>query len=526
MKNGSLTVGFVALLVAGGLAASGYGAGSNEFQRAGNDSSPVQVGARPDGVAPRQPRARVPVGIYAVVPVENVVAKQQTENPTDTTADLDTYLDGFYTDLLNNTAVSGLTLQIHWDTLNPNPPTDANPYFWNYVDDAFTSVAQWNFNNPNATLNPKTIQLIVTPGFNSPNWVRDDLTSCDPLFYGSPVPSGFSCGEVTFTNFQEGGDSPVLPLPWNTTYQAAWKTFLQALAARYDDNTAFVSIAVAGPTAASAEMILPNGTTENQLQFVADGGAAISPNAMWKALLQLQYPDNTTYWATDQAFIDAWNAAIDMYGEVFSGVTLVATTGNGLPKFGSTAGPFPAPTTPIDFTPDCLYSENMDCQAETTILEHFVDPSVGGFNAKATQTSGLESTRPPGDLGEVGVRYLSQLTAGSTETSQILGGAQFNGPFSTSTQAAENEGGSPNRQQALFNVLQDFFTGTSVAGEYCKPYAVAPAPLNYLQIYYQDIQYAASHGATSVDEDCSTVMVSAQDLLATASQQLLEIAEP
>ncbi len=454
------------------------------------------------------------------------MANQQTENPSITAAELDTYLDGFYTDLLNNPAVSGLALQIHWDTLNPNPPTDPNPYFWNYVDDAFTSVAQWNFNKPNATLNPKTIQLIVTPGFNSPQWVRDALTSCDQLFYGSPVPSGFSCGEVTFINFQEGGDSQVLPLPWNTTYQAAWKTFLQALAARYDGNSAFVSIAVAGPTAASAEMILPNGTDQNQTQFESDGGAAIAPNTMWKDLQQLQYGDNPVYVGTDQAFIDAWDNAIDTYGEVFSGVTLVATTGNGLPKFGATAGPFPAPTTPIDFTPDCLYSENMDCQAETTILEYFVDPSVGGFNAKATQTSGLEASRPPGDLGEVGVRYLSQLTAGSTGTSQILGGAQFNGPFSTSVQAAENEGNSPKRDQALFNVLQDFFTGTSVAGQYCKPFAVGPAPLNYLQIYYQDILYAASHGPTSVNEDCSTVMVSAQDELNTASQQLLEIAEP
>lgn len=524
MKNGSVTVGLVALLIASGAGALGYAADTNdasamEMHRGGQ-------GAKPEGMAPPQPRARVPVGIYAVVPVEKVVANQQTENPSITTAELDTYLDGFYTDLLNNPAVSGLALQIHWDTLNPNAPTDPNPYFWNYVDDAFTSVSQWNLNNPTATLNPKTIQLIVTPGFNSPQWVRDALTSCDPLFYGSPVPSGFSCSEVTFTNFQEGGDSTVLPLPWDPTYQAAWKTFLQALAARYDDKTAFVSIAVAGPTAASAEMILPNGTTENQLQFVSDGGTAIAPNTMWKALLQLQYPDNTTYWGTDQAFIDAWNAAIDMYGEVFSGVTLVATTGNGLPKFGATAGPFPAPTTPIDFTPDCLYSENMDCQAETTVLEHFVDPSVGGFNAKATQTSGLEATRPPGDLGEVGVRYLSQLTAGSTETSQILGGAQFNAPLSVDN-GAETEGGSPVVAQALFNMLQDFFTGTSVAGAYCEPFAVAPAPLNYLQIYHQDIQYASNHGvATSVNEVCSTVMVSAQDELNTASQQLLEIAEP
>src|SRR5208282_6372674 len=97
-----------------------------------------------------------------------------------TTAQIDANLTSFYTGLLNNPAVAGLTLQIHWDTLNPNPATDPNPYFWNYVDDAFSSVNQWNIDNPYTTApSPKTIQLIVTPGFNSPSWVLSSLTSCD-----------------------------------------------------------------------------------------------------------------------------------------------------------------------------------------------------------------------------------------------------------------------------------------------------------------------------------------------------------
>lgn len=467
---------------------------------------------------------RVPAGIYAVVPVERVLAAKYSRTIDVLPSAVNTYLNGFYAGLLNNPAVSGLTLQIHWDTLNPNPPTDAAPYFWDYVDDAFSAAQTWNTNNPSGT--PKTVQLIVTPGFNSPQWLRDELISCDPVFWKTSrhfLATG--CGKVTFTNFNEGGDSTELPLPWNTTYQAAWKTFLQALGARYNSNSAFVSIAVAGPTAASAEMILPRGDNADQMQFVAHGGAVLSSNAIWKELLQVQYAD-PAYLGTDQAFIDAWNNAIDTYGDVFSDVTLVATTGNGLPKFASTAGPFPPATVPIDFSPDCAGAENMDCQAETTILSHFVLSSVGGSNAKATQTSGLEATRSgKGYLGVVGVRYLSQLTAGSTQTSQILGGAQFNSALSVNN-GAEEEGGSPVVAQALFNMLQDFFTGTNVAGLYCEPSPAAPAPLNYLQIYYQDIQFAASHGAKSVAEGCSTVTISPQEELNMASQQLFEIAEP
>ena len=158
----------------------------------------------------------------------------------------------------------------------------------------------------------------------------------------------------------------VLPLPWNSTYKSAWRTFPTALSARYLSNPASVSIAVAGPTAASSEMIMPNdaNTTNPQTQF----GTPIAPNGMWRLLLALQYPGMAAYQNTDQAFIDEWNAAIDMYGQVFSGVTLVATTGGGLPNLSQNF------TIPPAFVPDCS-NPNMDCAAETTILSYFVNPS-------------------------------------------------------------------------------------------------------------------------------------------------------
>ena len=141
--------------------------------------------------APRRPR-----GIYAVVNVEQAI-NQQKGNPT--TAQLDTYFNIFYQSLLNDPAISGLTLQVHWDTVNPNAPPASNAYLWNYVDDAFAQAAAWNAQNPSGV--PKTIQLIVTAGFQSPQWMLNQLTSCDGLFQTPAVTTPSTCGKVDVHEF-------------------------------------------------------------------------------------------------------------------------------------------------------------------------------------------------------------------------------------------------------------------------------------------------------------------------------------
>ena len=124
---------------------------------------------------------RIPRGIYAVVNTEDLINQMQ---PSVTTAQLDAYFNSLYQDLLSNPAVAGLTLQVRWDRVNPNPPAAANPYLWNIVDDAFNQAAAWDAQNPGQT--PKTIQIIATPGFNSPTWMLAQIPSCDGLFQ-SPV---------------------------------------------------------------------------------------------------------------------------------------------------------------------------------------------------------------------------------------------------------------------------------------------------------------------------------------------------
>ncbi len=521
----------------------------------------------PGATAPRRPR-----GIYAVVNITEEIKQQQRTNPSITPSQIHAYLQGLYRDLLANPAVSGLTLQAHWDMLNPRPSSDPEPYDWSYLEDAFQVVS---VRNARDMVEPaaRTIQLIVTAGFQTPAWVLDQIPSCDGLFQTPRQTPPNACGKATFVGFVEDGDGTELPMPWNPVYKAAWRTFLAALAAQYGSNPALVSIAVAGPTASTAEMILPHsGNTPPQFGW-------ISPNQMWIQLLAFAYPGKTAYQNSDQAFIDEWNAAIDMYGQIFSGVTLVATTGNGLPNLKDTGFTIPAP-----FGADCTRNPDMDCAAETTILSHFVDPGVGGANAKATQESGMEASRVGLDMGIDGVKRLSQGTAQFTSpSSQILGGSQFNSSFSvltlqegcTSTfppnasdtplacsippsctetaclpvacipQACLAPGVTPADltnykkfsdvppkdlippEQALYNVLKIYFDGTPAASLFGG--TPASAPLNYLQIYAADIQYAESHAgapARVVETGGTSVLLSAQDLLDLASLELLEIAEP
>ena len=68
---------------------------------------PPDLGAQPIQPAPRRPR-----GIYAVVNIEDNVNQQRKTNPSIAPAELKAYFDNLFQDLLNNPAISGLTLQV------------------------------------------------------------------------------------------------------------------------------------------------------------------------------------------------------------------------------------------------------------------------------------------------------------------------------------------------------------------------------------------------------------------------------
>jgi len=100
------------------------------------------------------PYPRRPLGVYAKVVPSDVIKPK-------TNADWSSYFDCLYGQLLANPAISGITLQVNWDLVNTAP----NVYDWDYVTNAFNQVSNWNTLNPQT---PKTIQFIVTAGFNSP----------------------------------------------------------------------------------------------------------------------------------------------------------------------------------------------------------------------------------------------------------------------------------------------------------------------------------------------------------------------
>jgi hypothetical protein len=86
---------------------------------------------------------------------------------------------------LNNSAVSGLLVQVKWQDLQPlepgaqtpSAPSNSDSTAFSYLDAAFNAVDMWNKHNPSAA--PKTLQLSVSPGFNSPAWLFNHLQSCD-----------------------------------------------------------------------------------------------------------------------------------------------------------------------------------------------------------------------------------------------------------------------------------------------------------------------------------------------------------
>ncbi len=534
---------------------------------------------------------RGPMGIYANVRL--ATALTQAENLVCPSHDVrcvfnpelvDQYLTNYFGYLLDNEAVSGLLLETEWQQLQPSDPgplsSPPNPgsFYFNYVDDAFNAIIAWNKANPSKP--PKTLQLGVTPGFNSPlntqgsGWLLNYLSSCDGLFVGSsvvlPNPALTECGYTTI--FFKTEDLPhiqiPLPMPWNPIYKAYWKVFLTALNQHIASNreyvSSFVSIGVGGPTASSTEIILPNGANASDCTSKkpknpnaclltlpgVSGAHSVDVYTAWNCLLGNAYgaPGNclspgygttSSYINSDRAFVEEWAAAIDMYGEVFSGVTLIVATGNGLPNFPNANNSY-LQNAPLAFGPDCGTSSTttMDCAAETAIVAYFAGPPIGGANAKATAMAGLKAGDLTATTGEgSGSRRVKWLTYNTTDgpsvlyssgssgtgsmvlVSRMLGGLQLAGKFSDTIPDAQGvssmqtEGcfSSPpcpmTPEQALLNVLTAYFSGTSVGGAFPKgvtstfPYGgtstiavgsetVVDAPLNYLQIWDADILYA------------------------------------
>lgn len=535
---------------------------------------------------------RGPAGVYANVLLSSVLNKfcpSARPGHFCFVKDVDDKITNYFLYLLSNPAVSGLLLQAQWQDLqpsdpgpNPSAPTNPDSTFFNYIDDAFNAISLWNEANPAAP--PKTLQLDVTPGFNSPAWLFNYLQSCDGLFMTPAPPAGALSGCGYTTIFYRTENQPVmqlpLPLPWSPAYKAYWRAFLMALSQHIGSNpnyvSSFVSIGVAGPTASSTEIILPNGTSNTANTNKNAGSLTLLPAYVtkdhkalgvsvyqaWNCLLannygtiitsgitgnclSKDYSPTSDYVNSDRAFIEEWAAAIDMYGQIFGGVTLEVTTGNGLANFcGLGTGPSGSPSCPSSypflnpppaFAPDCGARVTMDCAAETAILAYFSGPPVGGANAKSTASAGLTARSDNNSENNPSANRVKWLSLNTSEAlsvlnptsgnwavvSHMLGGLQFAKSFSDENTPPDNPSGpSPTQyegcpaaplpdspwctispEKALRNVLNVYFAGTLEVNAFGGPVGggtamngsqiVVNAPINYLQIWDTDILYAA-----------------------------------
>jgi hypothetical protein len=478
-----------------------------------------------------------PLGVYVKVDIENAISairSQYTGDLEPTPKYVHVLLQKLYQRLLANPAVSGITVGAHWDHVQPRNPLTANDssdgYDWSYLDDAF-GVANWA---------QKPMMLLITPGFNSPQWLLSEIPSCDGVFNSGTLPSvAKDCGTVTFAEFPEkqhaDHDSEghyVLPLPWNNVYQQAWSGFLQNLSTRYGNNPAFVAIAVAGPVGASTEMILPT-TSNHSLQQ-----PGLEADDAWVALIHHAFPTQTgDYDETDQVFVDQWKRTIDTYNTIFPGVTLILSPDNGsdLPEFNMNHTPPSVINTPAWAKEDCEDAivgklDNLrSCEAKVAILSHFVD--VTGSNALATYVGGMTASSSP-TYGNIGVAGIKLLTA-PPPSPALLGGAEFDFPVSGKLKEEEGCPTFSNHprvrcpdltpEEAEYNVLTAFFYGTPVARHYGGQPGSSPAPVQFLDIPYDDIEYAIMNPCPP-RPDAALYKKSLQDLLNSANHDLLAMA--
>lgn len=455
---------------------------------------------------------RKPLGLYVHVEAGVAIGSYPGKSPSPST--LHAYLQNFYAGLLADPAISGITFGAHWDQTQPSSGTATSSFDWSYLDDVFTA----------ATAAHKTIQLIMTPGVDSPAWLMAQLPSCDTLFTKGRAPA--NCGAVTFAGFpeQQRADTNVMPLPWNTVYQQAWTAFLTSLNARYGSNPTLVAVAIAGPICASDEMILPTSVNTTAAQ-----PSGLAPDDMWAALIRNAFPTNAAYQKSDQVFIDAWKQAIDAAENIFTGLTLFLgpDAGQDLPTFGLTSVTPHADNTL--FALECssaVKAQLVSCEAKTEILSYFV--TVTGSNVKGTQVGGMtaSSRSTNGNIGVPGVKVLTSLTP--APAAPFVGGAEFDYPISESRTMEET--GCPDGnsdcvgltiEEAAYNVLTVFFSQTPAAAFYGG--TVGTAPIQYLDVPMPDLQYAQ---ATACPATASPFLAntSLQDLYARASRDLLAMA--
>ncbi len=365
-----------------------------------------------------------PRGIYAVLAIDNY----------------GNYDTNSVNQIIANPAVCGLTIREQWRNIEPS---EGN-YDFSRIDDAVARASLLN----------KTVQLIIVPGFYSPDWVMSQIDSCeDDLITPPPIPS--LCGKLKMIvpYGVDQGDTLWFPLPWNSLYKQKWQNFLIALAQKYNGNSTVVSVALGGPTSVSCEMTMPEWTSPGK----------------WRDILQLFYSFGDPRRGSNLAFIEEWENSILLYDQIFTNKTIIVTMANAL----------------------IFFISNPPEEARDTILEYFKTVPYNN-NLKGTQTSGLMACHNyPDDVPKVKEMTLYN----------VKGGAQFAAPATVFPNSMGCDSCAVpvfctgiTADSAVRKVLAVFFDSTSCGNAFGNG-NTGTYQLNYLQVYSDDINSASANTA-------------------------------
>ncbi len=157
--------------------------------------------------------------------------------------------------VFENSSIAGVAPRINWKDVEPN----VNQFNWQIIDQVFTQ----------ATASGKFVVLTVVPGFGTPGWALQGVTTAAFAHQYGP-----GTGQVG-----------TLPMPWDQVYLSRWFAFLQQVADRYESNPAFRMISADGPTSVSEEMSLPDVGSDIK-QWMALGYTPDKYAAAWKETFQ------------------------------------------------------------------------------------------------------------------------------------------------------------------------------------------------------------------------------------------------
>jgi hypothetical protein len=193
----------------------------------------------------------------------------------------------------SNPAIAGLMLRVPWKDMQPSSNADSATN-WAITDTVFmqaeesTSISQPR--GPSGPSAQKFVVLAFVPGFDTPSWA---LTGVQTARFCTPYGVG-------------AGTTAVLPIPWDTTYQAEWSAFLQQVATHYANKPDLLMISAAGPTSVSDEMSLPGAEESGKAKCSA---AAVDDDiSTWKGLTPPYTPST---------YESAWTTAFGQYAASF-----------------------------------------------------------------------------------------------------------------------------------------------------------------------------------------------------------------